>query len=163
MLTPIVNILEERAMDTGYMAIDATRSAMWTRGSPELGIALFDYHESEAGYVAEKLLAGFNGAVQADAHRGHARLKKNNITLLGCFMHARRRFEKAWVAGERKPGLAEDGLKKIRRIYLLERKFKKLSGDDRYTARLRYTWMSLMLGRKKICIKCRRKVLHELR
>lgn len=57
-----------------------TKSAMWARGSPELGIALFDYHESEAGYVAEKLLAGFNGAVQIEDMRD---LRKTILRSLG--------------------------------------------------------------------------------
>jgi transposase len=55
-LVPLYNLLQEKAFESGYMAIDATnvqvlkepgraastKSFMWARGSPEPGIVLFD-------------------------------------------------------------------------------------------------------------------------
>ena len=107
-LQPIWNILEEWALASGYMGIDATsiqvlkedgrkpetKSFMWARGSPELGIVLFDYDISGAGKVASRLTAGFSGALQADAHGAYNQLEKL-LSLLGCMMHSRRRFEEA--------------------------------------------------------------------
>ena len=150
-LQPIWNILEEWANATGYMGIDATsvqvlkekdrkpetKSFMWARGSPELGIVLFDYNISGAGRVAESLIAGFSGALQADAHRGYNRLDKS-VYRLGCMMHSRRRFHEAWLGVEKKPGLAENGLKMVRRLYKYEEAYKlqNLSSAQRYEARL---------------------------
>ena len=116
-LVPIYNVLEERAFETGYMAIDATRvqvlkepgrkadskSAMWVRGSPEKGIVLFDYDPSEGGKMAKRLMLGFEGALQADAHPGYDQLE--SLELLGCMMHSRRRFHKAWETVGKKAGL----------------------------------------------------------
>ena len=121
-LTPLYNLLQEKAFESGYMAIDATyvqvlkepgrlattKSFMWARGSPELGIVLFDYDPSGGGGVAKNLMAGFRGGLQADAHRGYEALDEKAILLLGCMMHARRRFHDAWLVGEKKPGLARD-------------------------------------------------------
>jgi hypothetical protein len=150
-LIPIWNILEERVLDSGYMAIDATKvqvlkekgreaktkSFMWVRGSPEQGIVLFDYNVSGGGHVAKDLITGFKGGVQADAHKGYGSLDKNEITLLGCMMHARRRFHKAWLGANKKPGLAEIGLKMFKRLYKFEKAYKEagLSRDRRYEAR----------------------------
>jgi len=152
-LIPIWNILEERVMDSGYMAIDATKiqvlkeknrnpqddSFMWVRGSPEQGIVLFDYNISGGGKIAKNLIDGFSGGVQADAHKGYGTLDKKELELLGCMMHARRRFHKAWLGADKKPGLAEIGLKMIKRLYRFEKAYKEqcLRADERYESRLK--------------------------
>jgi len=116
-LIPIYNLLEEKAFESGYMAIDAThvqvlkepgrtpetKSFMWARGSPEKGIVLFDYDPSGGGAVAKKLMTGFKGALQADAHRGYEVLDKNDLLLLGCMMHSRRRFHKFFIVRIQRP------------------------------------------------------------
>jgi len=150
-LQPLVNILEEWAFDTGYVSIDATsvqvlkepgrsaktKSFMWARGSPELGIALFDYDVSGAGRVADRLMTDFTGTLQADAHRGYEKLAESKVHRIGCMMHARRRFYQAWVRVGKKEGLANIGLKMIKRLYKFEEAYKKqgLSHTERYEAR----------------------------
>lgn len=150
-LQPVWNILEEWALNTGYMGIDATsvqvlkevgrkpetKSFMWARGSPELGIVLFDYDISGGGKVAERLISGLSGALQADAHRGYNRLD-GSILRLGCMMHSRRRFHEAYLAAKKQPGLAENAMKMIKRLYRFEEAYKLqgLSSEQRFEARL---------------------------
>ncbi|MCH2535445.1 MAG: IS66 family transposase [Bdellovibrionales bacterium] len=152
-LIPIWNVLEERVLECGYMAIDATQvqvlkekgrkpqddSFMWVRGSPELGIVLFDYNISGGGKIAKGLIGDFKGGVQADAHKGYGALDKKELELLGCMMHARRRFHKAWLGGGKKPGLAENGLKMFKRLYRFEKAYKEqiLYQEERHRARLK--------------------------
>ncbi len=152
-LIPIYNILQDRVLDSGYMAIDATtvqvlkevgrepktKSFMWVRGSPEQGIVLFDYNISGAGRIAKNLTEDFVGGLQADAHKGYGSIEKEKVTLLGCMMHARRRFYKAWVGAKKKSGLAEIGLSMIKRLYKFEKKYKedKLTPEQRHEARLK--------------------------
>jgi transposase len=138
-LMPIYNILQDKAFESGYMTIDATHvqvlkepgrkaetdSSMWARGSPERGIVLFEYDPSGGGAVAKRLMEGFTGALQADAHRGYGALERKNIHLLGCMMHSRRRFHQAFEAGDKKPGLAADALAMFRWIYEKEEKYKE--------------------------------------
>jgi len=138
-LVPVWNLLEEKVLDCGYMGIDATsvqvlkekgrapetKSFMWARGSPELGIVLFDYNPSGSGKVAKDLVSGFKGGLQADAHRGYNQIDRVHLLLLGCMMHARRRFHKAWLLGKKKPGIAADGLKILQFIYDKEEQYKK--------------------------------------
>ena len=175
-LIPIWNVLEERVLNSGYMAIDATKvqvlkekdreakakSFMWVRGSPELGIVLFDYNISGGGKVAKNLIEGFKGGVQADAHKGYGVLDKDEILLLGCMMHARRRFHKAWLGGNKKPGLAEIGLKMFKRLYKFEKAYKEagLSRERRYEARLKDV-KPYMEKIKKWCEKKKPKVIKE--
>jgi len=106
------------------MAIDATnvqvlkepgrraekKSFMWARGSPELGIVLFDYDPSGGGKIAKKLMEGYEGALQADAHRGYGALDQTKLKLLGCMMHSRRRFYEAFLIGKKAPGYASEAL-----------------------------------------------------
>lgn len=152
-LQPIWNILEEWAMQSGYMAIDAThvqvlkengrepqtKSFMWARGSPELGIVLFDYNVSGGGAVAKALMGDFVGTLQGDAHRGYGALEKTIINLLGCMMHARRRFHKAWLEVKKQPGLALNALGMFKKLYKLEEAYKLqgLTSEQRYEARLK--------------------------
>jgi transposase len=150
-LMPIYNLLQDQAFESGYLAIDAThvqvlkepgreaetKSTMWIRGSPELGIVLFEYDVSGAGKIAKKLTTGFKGALQADAHPAYNQLDQKNIKLLGCMMHSRRRFHKAFLAVDEKPGLAADGLAWFRWLYAKEDKYKEkgLSPAERKVVR----------------------------
>ena len=150
-LIPLWNLLEERVLDSGYMAIDATsvqvlkepgrdpqkKSFMWARGSPEQNIVLFDYDVSGGGQVAERLIGEFQGAVQADAHKGYRVLDKKKVTLLGCLMHVRRRFNEAWIGSQKKSGLAKKGLVMIKCIYKYEESYKKqgFTPEQRHEAR----------------------------
>jgi Transposase IS66 family/Transposase C of IS166 homeodomain/zinc-finger binding domain of transposase IS66 len=52
-------------------------------------------------------------------------LDKKNIKLLGCLMHSRRRFHKAFLAAEEKPGLACDALAWFKWLYAKEEKYKE--------------------------------------
>jgi len=146
-LIPIWNILEEKALESGYLSIDAThvqvlkelgrapqtKSFMWVRGSSEKGIVLFDYDPSGGGAVTKKLVSGLSGALQGDAHRGYNAVDRENILLLGCMMHARRRFHKAWLVSNKKSEIAADGIRMFKFLYDKEEEYKKrgLTPDER--------------------------------
>jgi len=138
-LIPIYNLLQDQAFESGYMAIDAThvqvlrepgrtaqaKSFMWARGSPEKGIVLFDYDPSGGGQAAKKLVTGFKGALQADAHRGYEALDKEGLLQLGCMMHARCRFHEAFLIGKNQPGLASEAMAMFKWLYDKEEEYKK--------------------------------------
>ncbi len=171
-LQPIWNILEEWTLASGYMGIDATsvqvlkeegrkpetKSFMWARGSPELGIVLFDYNISGAGRVAKELTTGYSGALQADAHRGYNQL--GGILRLGCMMHSRRRFYEAYLAAKKMPGLGQEAMSLIKKLY----RFEELYKEQRLTAEERYEMRELQVRPhmekiKKWCSDHRQKVL----
>jgi transposase len=175
-LRPLWNILEDMMFESGYVTIDATRiqvlkeegrkpqtkSAMWVRGSPERGIILFDYNISEGGAIAKSLMEGYEGALQADAHRGYGALEKRHLTLLGCLMHSRRRFYKAWLAAKKAKGLASEGLALIKWLYDKEESYR----ERNLTPEERKYWRDLeiapsMLEIKKWCEYHQSKVLPQ--
>jgi transposase len=171
-LQPIWNVLEEWALASGYMGIDATsvqvlkeegrkpqaKSFMWARGSPELGIVLFDYNISGAGYVAKELITGFAGALQSDAHRGYDQLM--DLLRLGCMMHARRRFYEAYLLAKKMPGLSYDAMSMIKKLYRFEEVYKEqgLTPQQRFERR-ELEVKPLMEKLKKWCEAHRTKVL----
>ena len=160
-LIPVYNLLQDKAFESRYMAIDATsvqvlkepgrkaqtKSFMWVRGSPERGIVLFDYDPSGGGKTAKNLMTEYKGALQADAHRGYGALPKEDILLLGCMMHSRRRFEEAYVIGKKKPGLAAEALALFKWLYDKEADYKKrgLTPRERKEIREREIRPSLMV------------------
>ena len=68
---------------------------MWVRvgGPPTQPIRLFHYADSRRGDVASDLLLGYQGYLQTDDYGGYnAVTAGNQITQLGCWAHARRKF-----------------------------------------------------------------------
>jgi transposase len=138
-LMPIYNLLQDKVFESGYMTIDATnvqvlkepgrkpqtKSFMWARGSPERGIVLFEYDPHGSGEVAKRLVAGYEGALQSDAHQCYNVLDRKAVYLLGCMMHSRRRFHEAYVVGNKLPGIASQGLAMIQWLYDKEESYKK--------------------------------------
>jgi transposase len=60
----------------------------------------YDYHASRASACAIKFLQGYSGYLQVDGYQGYVSIK---ATLVGCWLHARRRFiEAGIVQGKRK-------------------------------------------------------------
>jgi transposase len=83
----------------------SSQSYMWVRrsGAPDHPVVLYDYAPSRAGSVAENLLSGFFGYLQTDDYAGyHAVGRKHDISHLGCWAHARRKFIDAKKAAKDK-------------------------------------------------------------
>ena len=159
-LRPLVERLRAVQNSADYLQADETRIQvlkedgkkaqsdkwMWlTRGGPPGQVSvLFDYDPSRAGGVAVRLLEGFSGTLQADGYAGYAQVcRGNDITRIGCWDHARRRFveavraapasAKAKVKG--KPSKANTALSYIGKLYRIEQQAKDLSDVERYRVR----------------------------
>ena len=103
----------------------------WIVRSPMQNQLFFHYQNgSRAQKVAVELLHTFQGAVQSDAYGAYDIYEnKNNVLLLGCFAHARRKFE---FSKKDDPQRAQYALKVIGDLYAIERKAKEaeLSYDE---------------------------------
>ena len=133
-------------------------SYMWlyTTGNDALTpIILYDYQPSRKGSCAQNFLEGFHGLVQCDGYQGYNRLE--DVTLVCCLAHARRKFFEAVPAARRKKlklldinsdvaiedtGLpdeeeaeqllpAEIGLLYCNKLFYLERTLKDLDPEER--------------------------------
>jgi len=91
--------------------------------------------------VPLRLLDDFGGYLQTDGYASyHAVCEKNQITPLGCWDHARRKFKEAQDAQPKgkknqKPSKADMALAFINKLYLIERGIKEASIDDKYQTR----------------------------
>jgi len=73
-----------------------TNSYMWvykTSGC-DVPIVLYDYREGRSGRFAKEYLQGFKGYLHTDGWGGYHQLEPN-VTLCGCWAHARRKFNEA--------------------------------------------------------------------
>jgi len=54
---------------------------------------LYDYQETRGGIHPKKFIAGFKGYLQVDCYCGYNQIP--DVTLVGCWAHARRKFDEA--------------------------------------------------------------------
>ena len=157
---PLINLIREVQLEGNYLQADETRIQvlkeagktaqsdkwMWVirGGPPDRQSVLFEYDPSRAGAVAERLLEGFGGVLQADGYSGYSKVcQAAGITRIGCFDHARRKFVEASRAAETKgtkkkagqPAKADVALSKIRKLYAIEKSIKDLEHDKKKQAR----------------------------
>ncbi len=140
-IQPLINLLRERLLSYDLIQIDETtvqvlkepgkpatsKSYIWVQkgGPPDLPVILFDYDPSRSQQVPLRLLEGFQGYVQTDGYEGYAAVcAMPDIIQVGCFAHARRKFDEAVKAqgkGEKaKAGKATKGLVYIQKLYRIE-------------------------------------------
>lgn len=101
-------------------------------------IILYDYQETRAGENPKNFLDGFKGYLQVDGYAGYHKVP--NVTLVGCWAHARREFTDAlrsMPANGAKPVTTTEGLNFCNQLFAVERKLKNLDPKDRYEERLK--------------------------
>jgi len=142
LLEPLYQRLKNNVLSCDYIQVDestipvldkdkpgATRKGYhWVVRSPEKQQLFFHYDKgSRAQYVVVDLLKDFKGAVQSDGYGAYNIYeKKQGVLLLGCWAHARRKFEQA-LGND--PPRAEYALEQIGKLYELERQI----ADDNLT------------------------------
>jgi transposase len=111
-LQALVNLIRDHQLAGDIIMADETRvqvlkepgrpatsdKFMWVTlgGAPGQPSVLFEYDPSRSQDVPLRLLDGFQGYLQTDGYAGyHAACLINNITQLGCWDHARRKFKEA--------------------------------------------------------------------
>ncbi|WP_010263057.1 IS66 family transposase, partial [Treponema primitia] len=106
---------------------DTQKSYMWLArgGPPGKPVILYEYHETRAAHHAREFLEGFSGYLQTDGYDGYDRAVKERTDIIhvGCFAHARRKFFEASKV-TKKAGSAEEGIKHIRKLYMLEEELR---------------------------------------
>lgn len=119
-----------------------TKSYMWLyRTGREVGppIVLYEYQPSRKAEHAEKFLEGFSGYLHADGYQGYHKLP-GNIRVVGCWAHARRKFDEALNAlppDKREGTAALTGLDYCNKLFAWEERFKDLSPEERTKQRLK--------------------------
>jgi len=158
-LQPLINLLREHQQAGNVIMADETRiqvlkepdkpvtsdKYMWVTlgGPPDKQSVLFEYDPSRSQAVPLRLLDGFSGYLQTDGYAGYsAACRENDITQLGCWDHARRKFKEAQKAQPKAkkgknhlPSKADRAMSFINKLYMIERQIKLLSVEEKYQQR----------------------------
>lgn len=155
----LYDILRQHILQSEYIQIDesvlpvidsekhkARKGYEWCVRDAICGAVMFYYDRgSRGGKVAREILGAYKGAVQCDGYDAYDQLEKNdNITVYGCWAHARRKFVDALNENNR---LATEALCFIRKIYKVESDADKagLNADERKEQRLKISYPTIRL------------------
>lgn len=113
---------------------DTDKSYMWVfcGGDPQRPSLVFRYHPTRAGQVPLDYLRGYEGYVQCDGYIGYEGIgRQKGVTLVGCWAHARRKFDKVIKARgkSKKQGNADEAMQFIRWLYKVEKKAREQGLD----------------------------------
>lgn len=153
-IQPLINLLRDHLLAYDIIQMDETTvqvlnekhktaqspSYLWVQrgGPPGQPVILFDYDPSRSQTVPSRLLGDFKGTLQTDGYAGYATVvHQNQLTHVGCFAHARRKFTEAIKAqGKHKArGTAPHCLDLIQQLYKIEKAVREATPDDRYAYR----------------------------
>lgn len=118
-----------------------SNSYMWlyrTSGDTKKHIVLFEYQPTRSSEHPKRFLSDFKGFLHADGYAGYHKLP-DEITVVGCWVHLRRKFEdalKATPVSERPTSLANEALRRIGWLFHLEDQWCSLDADERHKRRL---------------------------
>ena len=178
---PLVDRFLQALRDRDYLLADETPfqvlkeegkratsdSFLWALrgGDAEHPLLYYEYSPTRGGEVIERMLAGFQGFLQTDGYAGYDALgEQPGIVHVGCFAHARRKFDEA-LRGQgknakkrsgAKSSLARQGLGKINKLYEYERLWRDATPEERYALRQEKTkpkldeihlWFEASIGR----------------
>ncbi|MBD2846560.1 IS66 family transposase [Paenibacillus sp. IB182496] len=114
-------------------------SYMWLYRSGRIGpeIICFEYQPSRKGVHPRDALAGFKGYLHVDGYPGYHKVK--DVTLVGCWAHARRYYDealKALPAGTDSSGtMAAQGLAFCNQLFAIERELREVTPEARKQGR----------------------------
>ena len=125
-----------------------SKSYLWAlRGGtePEHPLLYYEYAPTRSGEVAQRLLEGFEGFLHTDGYWGYDGFDDQpGVVHVGCFAHARRKFDEALrgqgkSSKKSKPGakksLARQGFDQINKLYEIERGYGDATAEERHALR----------------------------
>jgi len=133
------------------------KSYMWAAvGYPAPGkkLVLFEYHPGRSGDIPVEILTGYEGYLQTDGYAGYNKsVRLSEMTHVGCFAHARRKFTEA-VTADKKSKNARKALMFIQKLYKIENglRSRSFSSEEFTTKRKKesqpvldefHTWLSI--------------------
>lgn len=120
-----------------------SKSYMWLyrNGRDRPPNILFEYQRTRASKHPKKFLSDFNGYLHVDGYGGYDSIP--NITLSGCWSHARRYFDEALKAlpkgADQSRLTATKGLEYCNQLFAIERECLDKTPEKRYEIRLEHS------------------------
>ena len=119
-----------------------TDSYMWlyrTSGDTDKPIVLYEYQPGRGAKHPKEFLGGYKGYLHTDGYAGYHDLGED-ITVVGCWAHARRKFDEAVKSlpkGKGKGSSASQGLAYCNLLFEIEQGLSEETAQKRYEQRLR--------------------------
>lgn len=127
----VVQVLKEEGKSP------TSESRMWVYASSQRSgtpIRYFEYQPSRSGKHAAAFLKGFSGCLVTDGYSGYRQVE--GVTHCGCWAHMRRKWREAMPKGATKEtSKAAVGYEYCNKLFALEKKYAKLSAQERKYAR----------------------------
>jgi len=142
-LKPLIEKLSAIQMNSGYIHADETtlqvlneknktakqKSYIWLKASTQNHpIVLMHYSSNRNEKTAEFLFNGFSGYMQTDGYSGYNIVaNRENVTQLGCWAHARRRFAdiiKSGASDVKSKALSKELVAMVAKLYAIEKEIK---------------------------------------
>ena len=138
LLMPLFEKQKQLVIGQGYLQVDETpirvldkdikgkchQGYYWVYNSPTQNAVLYDYRKGRGREGPKEMLKGFKGYLQSDGYNVYDWFgKKKEVTLLNCWAHARRYFEKAQGYSQETAGHV---LTEIQKLYAIERFARKM-------------------------------------
>ena len=154
-LKPIYDLLKQELLKEDILHADETtlevihepgrqaseKSYMWIYLTGHLStqsIVIYEYTPGRSGQFAEDFLGDFKGYLHCDGYAGYYKLEKN-ITSIGCWVHMRRKLLEALQniapVGATSKSLAQEGYNLCNQLFQLEKKWVKLTPEERLVKR----------------------------
>ena len=147
LLQPLVNLMADEILSYDIAYADETTvqvlneenktaqstSYMWCYGGgpPDRFCYLYHYHPSREHKIPKLFFAEYKGFLHCDGYQAYDALAKENadVTLVGCWYHARRKFADA-AKVSKNPGISAWFIKQIARLSKVE----KIINDENQSA-----------------------------
>ena len=155
-LTPVYKQLHKELLTRDVLHADETTlqvlhepgkkpqsdSYMWlyrTSGNTDKPIVLYEYQPGRGAKHPKEFLSGYKGYLHTDGYAGYHDLGEN-ITVVGCWTHARRKFDEAVKSlpkGKAKGSSASQGLTYCNLLFGIEQEIAEKPAEERYEERLK--------------------------
>jgi len=148
-LMPVYEAYWQAVLEASYMQVDETpvkilkpqkKGYLWTYFAPHIGkgLVVFELSLTRSSTVPENRLINFKGLLQTDGYAGYSNLRKQKrITGFGCMTHARRKFDAVLKITKNKNGIANEVIQRLKPVYALEEKMRKMKLNFHTRKRLR--------------------------
>jgi len=142
LLEPLYNTLKQKIISSDYIQADESpikvldkekiksthQGYQWVYHSPLHKLVLFNYRKRRGQAGPKEILENYQGYLQCDGYKVYDKIGvQNGITLVGCLVHARRKF---YEALDNDPSRAKYALAIFSKIYHHEKLIKEKSGDN---------------------------------
>jgi transposase len=153
LLKPLMKLLHDRIISYDVAYADETtcqvlkepskgikaKKYMWlfAGGPPNQFSFYYQYHPSRAHEVPLSFFEDFKGYLHCDGFSAYETLASKNqeIKLVGCLYHIRRKFIEVVKLNPQKQGVASDVIKYIADLSIIEEEIKNLPRDEKYKIR----------------------------